>query len=75
MAEVVRTLKKQGAKNRAINNSVKEAMQTIKEQREIKEKERLAAWAARKAKEREDGTNKQDTTDDNSQEATTEIQS
>lgn len=75
MAEVVRTLKKQGAKNREINNSVKEAMQAIKEQREIKEKERLAAWAARKAKEREDAASNQDTTSNNNQETTEAVQS
>lgn len=54
MAEVVRTLKKQGAKNREINNSVKEAMQVIKEKRKLDEQKRLEEWAARKAKEQED---------------------
>jgi hypothetical protein len=33
MAEIVRTLKKQGAKNREINESIKEVMKTIMEKR------------------------------------------
>jgi len=38
MAEVVRNLKKLGAKNREINASIKEVMKMIKENREAKKK-------------------------------------
>ncbi|MDD5650464.1 MAG: hypothetical protein PHF86_08630 [Candidatus Nanoarchaeia archaeon] len=38
MAEIVRNLKKQGAKNREINASIKEVMKMIKENREAKKK-------------------------------------
>ena len=48
MPEVVRSVKKQGAKNREINNSIKEVMTTIMENREKAEKERLAKYQAKK---------------------------
>jgi len=38
VAEVVRNLKKQGAKNKEINQSIKEVMKTIMENREEKKK-------------------------------------
>jgi hypothetical protein len=49
MPEVVRNLKKQGAKNREINASVKEAMKLIEENRKKKEEERLAQFKAKKS--------------------------
>ena len=48
MAEVVRNLKKLGAKNREINASIKEVMKTIKENREAKKKADQEAREARK---------------------------
>lgn len=39
MSETIRNLKKQGAKSREINASIKEVMLTIKENREAKKKE------------------------------------
>jgi hypothetical protein len=38
MAETIRTVRKQGAKNREINESLKEVMQMIKANREKKKK-------------------------------------
>ena len=45
MGEVVRNLRKQGAKNREINDSVKEAMALILKNREIKKQEEQATRA------------------------------
>jgi hypothetical protein len=50
MGEVVRNLRKQGAKTREINDSVKEALALITKNREIKAKQTADEIAARKAK-------------------------
>lgn len=47
MAEVVRTLRKQGAKNREINESMKEAMKLILEKRQQKADQVTAELKAR----------------------------
>ncbi|MDD5649390.1 MAG: hypothetical protein PHF86_03085 [Candidatus Nanoarchaeia archaeon] len=48
MAEVVRNLKKMGAKNREINASIKEVMKTIKQNREEAAKKKLENQQKRK---------------------------
>ncbi len=64
MAEIVRNLKKQGAKNREINASIKEVMKTIKENREAKKKADQEARAARKAEKGCQNDNSQTTTEE-----------
>jgi hypothetical protein len=61
MAEIVRNLKKLGAKNREINASIKEVMKMIKENREARAKADQEARAARKAGSQND--NSQTTTE------------
>lgn len=51
MPEVVRSVKKQGAKNREINSSIKDVMATIMENREKAEKERLAKYQKKETEE------------------------
>lgn len=59
MPEVVRNLKKQGAKNRTINASIKEMMETIKEKRKKVEEERKAKFL--RIKEEKDAINNDST--------------
>ena len=50
MAEVVRNLKKMGAKNREINASIKEVMKTIKQNREEAAKKKLENQQKKKSR-------------------------